>query len=510
VDICREGQLPFQPLNYFKPAFHTYFTYFLSRAPIEIIGKIFDLPDKQVLTAILIWSRLITAFLFAGTVIVSFMILQKHFGLLAARVTAVLLGTSAGFIAFAHLLTVDIPVVFWMMVAFLYSTRIASSGRWIDYLLAGLFTGVATGTKYNGLAVGISIVIAHLLLLERITWRRLLFDIKLIAGLSMVIIGFVVTNPFVIIDWSKFRGDFIYNYIVTPVYSGVMEGRNYIDFFVRFTEFFGYPVLCVTIAGVIYSSYRLFSKKTEVIERRGIILLASVFAIYYLFFGNFPRLPTRFVMPAAVIWLMMAAPLWPKLRQMPFVAGGLLIALVGYNAVSSAFVGKRFTDDPRMGAVVWIRTNIPAGSSIERSIYTPSLWFVWGDLLLEVETSPFISGRTRLFADVLRDQKRIEPALQLQAEEEARKILWYSPEALQKRSPDYLLIGSLYYGRFLGSKSLKKNYYPELTEYFQNLIKGNSDYTVIYDHSTENPPWWLYPREIDFLANRQIILKRRS
>ena len=102
ADIFEKGRMPFQPKNYFKPAFHTYFTFFLSRAPIHIIGKIFDLSHTQVNTGILIWSRLITAFLFAGTVILSFMIVQKHFGLLAARATALLLGTSAGFIAFAH------------------------------------------------------------------------------------------------------------------------------------------------------------------------------------------------------------------------------------------------------------------------------------------------------------------------------------------------------------------------------------------------------------------------
>ncbi len=93
--------MPFEPINFLKPAFHTYFTYFLSRAPIEMIGNIFDLSRTQVMTATLIWSRLITAFLFAGTVILSFMIVHKHFGLLAARVTAVLLATSAGFVAFS-------------------------------------------------------------------------------------------------------------------------------------------------------------------------------------------------------------------------------------------------------------------------------------------------------------------------------------------------------------------------------------------------------------------------
>lgn len=55
VNLFREGRMPFEPINFLKPAFHTYFTYFLSRAPIEMIGNIFDLSRTQVMTATLIW-----------------------------------------------------------------------------------------------------------------------------------------------------------------------------------------------------------------------------------------------------------------------------------------------------------------------------------------------------------------------------------------------------------------------------------------------------------------------
>ena len=72
-----------------------------------------------------------------------------------------LFGTSAGLVAHAHFLTADIPVLFWMLAAFVCCQRIFERGRWQDYLLAGLLTGVAAATKYNGLGVGIAIPAAH-------------------------------------------------------------------------------------------------------------------------------------------------------------------------------------------------------------------------------------------------------------------------------------------------------------------------------------------------------------
>jgi hypothetical protein len=59
--------------------------------------------------------------------------------------------------------------MFWMLAAFVCCQRIFERGRWQDYLLAGLLTGVAAATKYNGLGVGVAIPAAHFarLALER-------------------------------------------------------------------------------------------------------------------------------------------------------------------------------------------------------------------------------------------------------------------------------------------------------------------------------------------------------
>jgi len=38
--------------------------------------------------------------------------------------------------------------------------------------------------------------------------------------LAMVVVGFVVTNPYAVLDYQAFRDDFLYNYIVAPMVHG--------------------------------------------------------------------------------------------------------------------------------------------------------------------------------------------------------------------------------------------------------------------------------------------------
>ena len=106
---------------------------------------------------ILWWSRLIQVGLFLGTIGVSFRIIERSSGRTAARIIALIIATSSGFIVQTHFLTVDIPVTFWMLTAFLFAQSIGIKGRIRDYVFAGLLVGVATATKYNGLVIGIAI-----------------------------------------------------------------------------------------------------------------------------------------------------------------------------------------------------------------------------------------------------------------------------------------------------------------------------------------------------------------
>ncbi|MGK4302226.1 hypothetical protein, partial [Klebsiella pneumoniae] len=78
-----------------------------------------------------------------------------------------------------------------MLLTFWSAQNIRLRGSTQDYVLAGVFTGLAAATKYNGLAIGISIVAAHwlsgdprILTSDWSLWRRRLFDLRLVLGVG--------------------------------------------------------------------------------------------------------------------------------------------------------------------------------------------------------------------------------------------------------------------------------------------------------------------------------------
>ena len=149
------------PRHYLKPPLHTFVTHIVVKAPIDCIehAASFMLRKKQNFNAAkLVAARLLVVGLYLGTIVLAFEISRVFYGIFAARVIAFVFATSAGFSVYNHFLSCDSPLLFWMMLAFYFAARIIRDGQRIDYVMAGLLTGAATNAKYNGLAIGISLV----------------------------------------------------------------------------------------------------------------------------------------------------------------------------------------------------------------------------------------------------------------------------------------------------------------------------------------------------------------
>ena len=506
-----EGKLPFNPGWFHKPPFHTYFNYFLSDAPISFIGKIINLQANYIQDIKFIWSRILTYFLFLGSILLVFQITRKSFGIFSARIVTIIFATSAGFIAHSNFLTADIPVMFWMLVALYFSHDILFNQKLSNYLWAGFFTGIATATKYNGLAIGITIVVAHILACsssswKSIPWKQMLFSQKLFLGLFMVIVGFVAGNPFSVLDYRNFKSDFIYNYTVTPVYEG-QTGHSYGYFFSRVIEIIGLPSFLICLIAFLLALYLTLENREQPIQTATILLLFSPVLLYYYKFAEFPRLETRFVLPIVPLWLLLSAPLWDKIKFNKIAVSVILIGLISYNTICSFYVGKRFLEDPRTVAKVWVKQNIPDKSSIESDSYSPSWNKIKGGKLQET-FSPFVDGRERLFAKLFPGNAFIA-GTQEDSKKTDELVDWYSLKKLLKRNPDFLTIDSLYYKRFI-EPGIRRELYPSMNKYFQDLLQGKYPYKIAFDRESKLPSIWVYPQEIDFLHNRITILARKE
>jgi hypothetical protein len=505
------GKSPFNPGWFHKPPFHTYFNYFLSTLPIETIGKLFNVSSVKVEFAKVIWSRVLTSVLFLLSISLVFQVILKSFGIFSARIVALVFATSAGFIAYSHFLTSDIPVMFWMLLAFYFSFNILSRAKLSDYLLAGFFTGIATATKYNGLAIGISIAVAHLLSCssgswKTINWKQLFLSKKIYLGLSMVIVGFVAGNPFCLLDYQTFKNDFVYNYMVTPVYDG-QTGHSYGSFFWHVLEIIGLPSFIFCLTAMAFSVVLIVTRKIQDIQTRTILISLPVLLLYYYEFASFPRLETRFVLPLVPFFLILSAALWNQLKQNKIIVTAFLFIIIGYNVLCDFYVGSRFLDDPRTHVVSWAKKNIPEKASIETDQYTPSLDSSTEKNLKET-TSPNVSGRERIFARIFNNDPFIVGSEEDRKNEE-QKIAWYSLQELMKRKPDFIGFNSLYYNRFT-EPGLKQDLYPTMNDYFQQLLAEKYPYKIVFDEESKHAPRWVYPREIDFLYNRVTIFARKD
>ncbi len=356
----RRLSLTLEPHEFLKPPFYIFVNHLVVLWPLEIFeavgrgitGRVFHLDGLKLLA-----SRLLVAAFYLGTIVLGYKTARDFYGRTAARVIALLLATSAGFFAYVHFLTADIPVIAAMMLAFWLASRIVFAPTMRNYIAAGLCVGLATATKYNGLAVGIAIPVAHVLS-RPWSWRAFLPDRRLIIGLLMVPIGFLLGNPHALFHWGNFSRDFVYNYEVTPRYGGE-EGIGFGRFGYRIFDILGVPGGILVTLLVVISILLLVRRKTDAPATKGFLLCASVFGLYALKMGSFPRVPMRFVLPAVPFLILMIGPAC-RLRALRSRASHAVLALILlYNSVNAFYVGKRFRDDPRMAAQLWVQEKCP-------------------------------------------------------------------------------------------------------------------------------------------------------
>jgi hypothetical protein len=183
-----------------------------------------------------------------------------------------------------------------MLAAFWAADRLISDPSRRNYFIAGFLTGITIATKYNGLAVGIALLVAHFFATKDAGFRRIIFSRQLGIGLSMVLLGFLFGCPTALYEPRRFWNDFIYSYIVTPRYQGEPDRANYLGALARIPEIVGIPG-AILIAGLAIVSCILILRRRDLSNAatRGFILSSAVFLVYLLKIGTFPRTETRYV-----------------------------------------------------------------------------------------------------------------------------------------------------------------------------------------------------------------------
>lgn len=502
-ELFYKNSLPFNPEWFLRPPFHTYFNYFLSLMPINKISMALHWTDCQTQIITLIWSRLLTVFLFLGSAILIYLIVNNFFGLFSANIISIFFITSAGILSYVHYLTTDIPVLFWMLLSYYFAQKIYFKKNLAPYFLSGFFAGIATATKYNSFIIIFPLITFHFLTTSYLPWQKKVFNKKLFLGLIMVLIGFFLGNPFAVIDYQHFLLDFRYLLITDKLYF-ITKAVGWYGYFLKLKDLFGLPGLLLLFITFFYSC--LSALKTRRLNPHSIALLTMlpIIFVYILFFTSYSTdIPTRYLLPLTPYIIMAGGYFWQRLEKYNEIVYIPFFIIILYNLISCYCVGERFKLDPRMKALLWVKENISPNKIIENSAHVPN-WNNCNSTNLVIIQDPYLSNRLDVFTKIPNDKNMINRIVELEGKNRQNV---YSEERLIKLQPDYIAIDSLSYQHFF--YSYYKREYPKINLFFNDLLNERLGYKIIFDAQSSPVSLWLYPQNIDFLDNRITIFTKK-
>ena len=111
--------------------------------------------------ALFLTGRIVTALLGTATIAVIYFLGRRLYGRKAGLLAALLYAVTPIAAQHSHFLTVDVPATFFVSLALLWASRLLTRQTWGDYVLAGVWVGIAAATKYNAVLVLIAPLLAH-------------------------------------------------------------------------------------------------------------------------------------------------------------------------------------------------------------------------------------------------------------------------------------------------------------------------------------------------------------
>jgi len=143
-------------------------------------------------TTLILLSRLTTVLFGTTSIALVYLIGKKVFNETVGFVGGFFLAVSPLHIVNSQLISVDVPMTFFILLAFIFILSVYHSNKLKDYILAGVLIGLATGTKYPALLLVVSLFLAHTFKAreKKQNWKQILFDKRIITTGLIVILAF--------------------------------------------------------------------------------------------------------------------------------------------------------------------------------------------------------------------------------------------------------------------------------------------------------------------------------
>ncbi|MHB0913625.1 MAG: ArnT family glycosyltransferase [Armatimonadota bacterium] len=313
----------------------------------------------------------IVALLFAlATVYAVYALARRAYGSRAGILAALFFALLPLHVMHSTFLAVDVPATFFAVVALIFAVRIPQEGyRARDYILAGLFAGLAAATKYNLGLVVLAPIAAHL------AARKSRSALKLPLTPTLAVIGFLAGTPGVILNTPKFLADFTYELHHASTGHGLVfvgTGLGWVYHIAHsLAPGMGVPMLLLAAVGVLHA----LRKRTP-----ADVALLAFLLVYFLVIGAAQVRFARYVIPILPVLSIFAARLVAEMLKMkrPVAGYAVCVGVALYTAACSvALCGMFARPDTRDLAVRWVRETVPPGITIGLPtipwFYTPPL-----------------------------------------------------------------------------------------------------------------------------------------
>jgi len=316
-------------------------------------------------------GRILSALFGVGSVIIVYLAgrqlaKQRPMGLLAAFMMAI----SPASVLNSRYIHPDAQVVFFVVLSVWLSLKLFERGKSSDYVLAGLATGLAASSKYNGALVFVAICAAHLL---RSGWKGLT-EGKLYLALGSSAVAFMATNPFALLNIRQFFAALEAEGRHYATGHAGMEG-NTLRFYLTWLYESEGPLCLMAACGMIRAIH---------VRSKERLLLSFFPLIYFAIVSSFtvrndrtllPTLPFLFLFASGLLINLFekAGSLRPKRRNWSVLGVAVVTVLclswpLAHTLKSNIALS---TIDSRAISAAWVDGNLPQGARIAIGPYAP-------------------------------------------------------------------------------------------------------------------------------------------
>lgn len=482
--------------NFGHPAHLLMYVLFLSFGIYFVTGRVlgyFSAPHsfymaflKQPMSFYLI-GRAESVMLGILTIIIIYLIAKKSFNREIALLSALFLAVSPLHSGYSQLIRADILMTFLVTLSFLFSIYVFEKRELKYYLLSGICIGLGIATKYPAAVAIIPFVLAHFLPKEENeSCIKRLFDKRLIMGLGCILIAFIVSAPFVLLDIRKTTKLFMYEAGANDTSGIIATPFQKYWWFVTYAMNQGHGTIVQILSG-IGISYLIIRR-----NRRDILLLS--FPIAFIICIGLLRIRFTYGLLPITHWVLPILPLtsvfgavglvkisgegenlsWMKLNLFIPLVAVVSVAAPVYHIIYNDWLNLQ--KHPRAIANEWVEQNIPQGSIIAVEEYTP----------------PVSTTKYRvLIAPKIQMLKQIPSNVEANSETNLHGRTWrfwlgnvHEFSVLNDNHVEYVVISLRHYNRF------KKNpgKYPKEIEFYETLFReGELIYQINPDKRLDDP-----------------------